>query len=72
MLPYFMTENSDFAEVKNRRSVADIKKSPGNLDVAIMKVTINIKFLDFDKFGLLNNCFCNFEISNWIAKCNLL
>ena len=38
MLPYFMTENSDFAEVKNKRSVADMKKSPGNLDVALMKV----------------------------------
>ena len=40
MLPYFLTENSDFAEIKNRRSVADISKSPGNLDVAIMKVKL--------------------------------
>ena len=38
MVPYFMTENTDFAEVKNRRSVEDIKKSPGNLEVAITKV----------------------------------
>ena len=38
MVPYFMTENSDFAEVKNKRSITDMKKSPGNLDVAIMKV----------------------------------
>jgi hypothetical protein len=38
MVPYFMTQNSDFAEVKNRRSVEDIKKSPGDLNVAITKV----------------------------------
>ena len=38
MVPYFLTENSDFSEVKNRRSVDDIKKSPGNLNVAITKV----------------------------------
>ena len=42
MLPYFLTENSDFSEIKNKRSVEDMKKTPGNLDVAIMKVIILI------------------------------
>ena len=42
MVPYFMTENSDFAEVKIKRSIADMKKSPGNLDVAIMKVKLSL------------------------------
>ncbi len=43
MLPYYMSENSDFSEVKNRRSVEDMKKGPGDLSVAITKVLSIIK-----------------------------
>ncbi len=38
MLPYYMTENSDFSEVKSIRSIADIKKGPGDLEVALTRV----------------------------------
>ncbi len=43
MLPYYMTDNSDFSEVKNKRSVSDMNKSPGDLDVALKRV--NYKYI---------------------------
>ena len=38
MLPYYLTENEDFTEIKKKRSVEDMKKTPGDLEVAITKV----------------------------------
>jgi hypothetical protein len=38
LLPYFLTDNEDFAVIKSRRSVADINKSAGELAVAFTKV----------------------------------
>ncbi len=38
MLPYFLSENSDFEEVKKKRSVADINKSAKDLPIDFFKV----------------------------------
>ncbi len=43
LLPYYLTDNEDFAAVKNSRSMEYINKSAGDLTVAFAKVNhINI------------------------------
>lgn len=39
MLPYYFTDNSDFEEIKSKRSVADMNKNAGDLAVALSKVS---------------------------------
>jgi hypothetical protein len=46
MFPYFMTDNSDMEEVKTKRSVADMNKGPGDLDVALKRVNSYLINLD--------------------------
>jgi len=38
LIPYYLTDNSDFSAVKQARSVADKGKNPGDLPVGITKV----------------------------------
>jgi len=42
MLPYYLTENTDFSEVKTKRSITDMKKGPGDLEVALQRVILII------------------------------
>jgi len=39
LLPYFITENEDFNDLKNKRDINDVDKSAGDLAVKFTKVS---------------------------------
>jgi len=39
LLPYYLTENEDFSDLKNKRDINDVNKSAGDLAVNFTKVS---------------------------------
>jgi hypothetical protein len=39
LLPYYITENEDFNDLKNKRDINDLNKSAGDLTVKFTKVS---------------------------------
>ena len=49
LLPYYITENEDYNDLKNKRDINDLNKSAGDLTVKFTKVSFYMNNFSYKK-----------------------